>query len=291
MLASGYAHRPRESVGQSANTGRFVLAVVLLCLGTGSVAVIDWILLPRYLAARERGGAIGAMAQAPAVGKIAVAPAPTPVALAEAPAVAPTPTPPSAVAPTPAPPSKPTTAPSPPPVVAAQPVPAAAATPAPAPPVAEGDEAKPAPAAALAVAEPESDEAAAKPVERPEPDPAPVPPESSPPSPVLPNLLFANNTAWLSRASRATLAEVVRALEAQPDLRVLLKGHTDDVGEPELNFALARERARRASQWLRAHGVDARRIELHSYGSRHPLNEDPSAEGRARNRRVEIELK
>jgi outer membrane protein OmpA-like peptidoglycan-associated protein len=72
---------------------------------------------------------------------------------------------------------------------------------------------------------------------------------------------------------------------------VVLSGHTDDVGDAALNFALARERAKRASGWLKAHGVEGHRIEIHSFGSRHPLEDGSSTEGRARNRRVEIELK
>jgi outer membrane protein OmpA-like peptidoglycan-associated protein len=121
-----------------------------------------------------------------------------------------------------------------------------------------------------------------------EPEPVPA---ATPGLPSLPNLLFANNTAWLSRSSRETLAQVVSRLKAHPESQVVLSGHTDDQGSPELNRALARERALRAAKWLELHGIAADRIVTRGFGSRHPLAEDSSPEGRAHNRRVEIELR
>lgn len=289
MLASGYAHRRRETVGQPASMGRFVLAALCLCVGIAGLAVIDWVLLPRHLATRSQAAptapvapsretvAVAALAPpAPAPTVAPVPPAP-PIAQATPPVPAEVPTPP----PPPAAPPAPTELSAPPPAPATPPAPAAVHEP--------PSQAQPAPAAAIAAVPPGNQAT---------PEPAAPSKEVAPPVPdapglpeTLPNLLFANNTAWLSRGSRDTLGEVVRVLAARPDLRVVLNGHTDDVGDASLNFALARERAKRASSWLKAHGVEARRIEIHSFGSRHPLEDGSSAEGRARNRRVEVELK
>jgi outer membrane protein OmpA-like peptidoglycan-associated protein len=109
-----------------------------------------------------------------------------------------------------------------------------------------------------------------------------VPPED------FPDLLFAINTTWLSRASRETLDRVAEALARNPDRRVVLSGHTDGAGDPELNRALSRERAARASRYLRGRGVEPGRIEIRAFGAKQPVETTGPSEFRARNRRVEI---
>jgi outer membrane protein OmpA-like peptidoglycan-associated protein len=109
-----------------------------------------------------------------------------------------------------------------------------------------------------------------------------VPPED------FPDLLFAINTTWLSRPSREILDRVAEALARNPDRRVVLSGHTDGAGDPELNRALSRERAARASRYLRARGVEPGRIEMRAFGAKQPVETAGPSEFRPRNRRVEI---
>jgi|GEM_PF-1959298 len=106
----------------------------------------------------------------------------------------------------------------------------------------------------------------------------------------FPDLLFALNTTWLSRPSRETLDQVAEVLKASPDRRVVLSGHTDDMGPRDLNRALSRARARRASRYLRGRGIDAARIEIQGLGSSPPVAGEPLSAARARNRRVEIAI-
>ena len=124
----------------------------------------------------------------------------------------------------------------------------------------------------------------------PSPVPSPSPSPSSVPAPSsdFPDLLFARNTHWLSAPSRETLNRVVDSLTENPTRRVMLSGYTDDVGPQNLNHALSLSRARRASRYLQAHGIDAAHIEIQGLGPAPPVAGEPLSEARARNRRVEI---
>jgi outer membrane protein OmpA-like peptidoglycan-associated protein len=118
---------------------------------------------------------------------------------------------------------------------------------------------------------------------------APAAPALAQDSPVtFPDLLFAINATWLSRPSRETLDQVVNLLLRAPALRVVVSGHTDASGTPDINRALARARARRAGRYLRGHGIEVARIEVRSFGAERPVEAAALSTGRARNRRVEI---
>jgi outer membrane protein OmpA-like peptidoglycan-associated protein len=77
---------------------------------------------------------------------------------------------------------------------------------------------------------------------------------------------------------------------ARPELRVLLNGHTDDLGPERVNSLLSLQRARAAQRWLVRHGVDRARIEAESFGASKPLGGVIVPSARRQNRRVEIEL-
>jgi outer membrane protein OmpA-like peptidoglycan-associated protein len=235
MTEPGPAHPPGGALRHPSASARFVLAAGLLALGIGALAVMNLVLLPRYLAARQ-GPREQLLARARRVAALVSASTPAP-----SPAV----TPPAA--------PEPSSPPSP------------AAAPPPAAPV-------------LATAEPLAAEPEAN-----QPEAAAAPPSSG--NEPFPDLLFAINASWLSQASRQTLDQVAEALGQDPDRRVVLKGHTDTSGAADVNRALSRARARRAARYLRAHGVAADRIEIHSYGAARPVEGEMT---RARNRRVEI---
>jgi outer membrane protein OmpA-like peptidoglycan-associated protein len=109
--------------------------------------------------------------------------------------------------------------------------------------------------------------------------------------PTFPHLLFATNTSWLSPAAREILARLATTLAENPSRRVVLGGHTDNVGREDLNRALSVERARRCARWLEGRGIAAKRIETQGFGSTRPVAGDSLAEAEAHNRRVEIDLR
>ena len=76
-------------------------------------------------------------------------------------------------------------------------------------------------------------------------------------------------------------------------LPVQISGHTDNVGEPSANLALSKRRADAVSQWLQANASSSfpsDRIRTRAYGDGQPVASNSTADGRAKNRRVEIAL-
>ena len=76
-------------------------------------------------------------------------------------------------------------------------------------------------------------------------------------------------------------------------LAVQVNGHTDNVGSTTANLQLSRKRAEAVRAWLQANaesGFPEGRIRIRAFGDAQPLADNGSAEGRAKNRRVEIAL-
>lgn len=105
---------------------------------------------------------------------------------------------------------------------------------------------------------------------------------------VLRNLNFDSGTADITRASRRTLQEVATVLKAFAGARVMLQGHTDNIGDPTANYDLSLARANAAQAALQALGVDAARLSTAGFGADRPLQPNDTPEGRALNRRTEL---
>lgn len=80
-------------------------------------------------------------------------------------------------------------------------------------------------------------------------------------------------------------------LEQKVEQKLLVVGFTDNQGETRQNFGLGRERAAFVKDALVEMGFDKRRIMTDSQGENNPIATNETEEGRARNRRVEVELK
>ncbi len=119
----------------------------------------------------------------------------------------------------------------------------------------------------------------------------PQQPQIEPLPPSWPRLQFGPNKAWLSAKARETLADLAAQLRQNPQLHVVLVGHTDDAGPADLNQALSLDRARRARAWLLARGAAPAQLTVRALGSSQPLVMDRSAQARAQNRRVEITVR
>lgn len=99
---------------------------------------------------------------------------------------------------------------------------------------------------------------------------------------------FAVGQAALRAEARAHLSRVVDFVQAASGAEVLIEGHTDDRGSANLNQALSQRRAEAVRQALIEEGVDPGRLTAMGLGKDQPAADNASAEGRARNRRVEI---
>ncbi len=103
-------------------------------------------------------------------------------------------------------------------------------------------------------------------------------------------VFFDFDKAELKEESFPELDRLVELLRAYPNLRVLIEGHTDDVGTDEYNDRLSQRRADAVKQYLVQNGIAAQRIETKGWGRRKPLVRGTTEEARAQNRRVEIQL-
>ncbi len=99
---------------------------------------------------------------------------------------------------------------------------------------------------------------------------------------------FNTNEATLKPESTETLAEIVKALNADPALRLYVVGHTDDVGTLEYNNDLSMRRARSVVEALVTSGIDSQRLTPIGVGPVAPIGSNDNDEGRALNRRVEL---
>lgn len=102
-------------------------------------------------------------------------------------------------------------------------------------------------------------------------------------------ILFATGKAEVQPESRPVLKEIASMLKQHGDLKILIEGHTDNVGVAASNLALSDARAAAVKAALvAAHGVDAARITTKGFGDTKPSVPNATAAGRAQNRRVEI---
>lgn len=104
----------------------------------------------------------------------------------------------------------------------------------------------------------------------------------------LGDVFFAAGQAELAVAARDNLGAVLDVLARHPDKAVKIEGHTDSSGPDDANLALSERRARSVREALVAQGADPSRISAGGYGESQPIASNDTAEGRARNRRVEI---
>lgn len=104
-------------------------------------------------------------------------------------------------------------------------------------------------------------------------------------------LEFNTGSAELSATSAAMLRGVPNLLNGCPDgVRVHVAGHTDNVGDPNMNLRLSRRRAATVVDVLVNAGVAADQVVSHGYGETKPLGDNASDEGRSQNRRIDLAL-
>ena len=102
------------------------------------------------------------------------------------------------------------------------------------------------------------------------------------------NFRFEFNKVDLTEANKNSLNELVDLLHDDPNLRVEIIGHTDDVGSREFNQKLSERRALVVRNYLMSQGIEVSRTKLLGYGEDRPIVPNNSASNRALNRRVEF---
>ncbi len=84
------------------------------------------------------------------------------------------------------------------------------------------------------------------------------------------------------------LDRFAEGLRNNPNTDVRIIGHTDNTGSDAINNPLSLDRAASTRNYLTGRGVDGRRIAIEGMGERQPIATNDTAQGRSRNRRVEI---
>ncbi|MBI2722324.1 MAG: OmpA family protein [Bacteroidetes bacterium] len=103
-------------------------------------------------------------------------------------------------------------------------------------------------------------------------------------------ILYDVNSAELKQTATDNIAELSKVLKKYPDTEILIEGHTDNTGEDKYNQKLSVKRAESVSTYLKAQSIPSSRITTTGYGATQPIESNETAEGKAKNRRVDIAI-
>lgn len=106
----------------------------------------------------------------------------------------------------------------------------------------------------------------------------------------LKNVLFYQGTPYMIEGSERELDLIVEMMNDNPEIKILLKGHTDNQGDPVLNVRLSEGRVKSVKKYLTDKGISAYRIKGIGYGGNAPIASNAEEETRKLNRRVEFEV-
>jgi adhesin transport system outer membrane protein len=123
----------------------------------------------------------------------------------------------------------------------------------------------------------------------------PAAPASRPAAPVMSITLSADayfdfDKAILKPEGKSRLNEFTQQLKGREQDMLLTVGHTDSIGTDAYNDRLSLARAQSVRDYLVSVGIAAQRIKIEGRGEREPVADNKTAEGRAKNRRVEIKV-
>lgn len=104
----------------------------------------------------------------------------------------------------------------------------------------------------------------------------------------LGDVLFTTGSAELQGGASNRLNKLVNFLNQYPERRVLIEGHTDNVGNADYNQGLSQRRADSVRSYLTQQGIGSQRLTASGMGLNRPIAGNDSAAGRQQNRRVEI---
>jgi OOP family OmpA-OmpF porin len=99
---------------------------------------------------------------------------------------------------------------------------------------------------------------------------------------------FDTGKSTIKPESEQVLSEIAKLLTNNPDWKLGVEGHTDNVGSKAANQMLSQQRAAAVVAWLVSHGIDKARLSAQGVGDARPVADNSSEEGRAKNRRVEL---
>lgn len=104
------------------------------------------------------------------------------------------------------------------------------------------------------------------------------------------NLEFETGTSKIKESSLVSLTELAELLIVKTEYKLNINGFTDNVGKPASNLKLSQTRANAVKEFLTSKGLASARLTAKGFGSKNPVANNKTAEGRAKNRRVEFKI-
>jgi len=106
----------------------------------------------------------------------------------------------------------------------------------------------------------------------------------------LDGVQFKSGSNILVNSSYEKLDKVVEVMNSHDEFKLEISGYTDNTGNANSNLELSKKRAHAAEKYIISKGIDASRITAEGYGIANPIADNNTAEGRAKNRRVEFKI-
>jgi OOP family OmpA-OmpF porin len=107
---------------------------------------------------------------------------------------------------------------------------------------------------------------------------------------ILDDVLFDFDKSTIKPEAAKILDRLVAFMNENKSSKVALSGHTDNVGTEAYNMGLSNRRWMSVRDYVVKKGVDSTRISGQGFGESKPIADNKTAEGRAKNRRVEIKV-
>ncbi|WP_298539888.1 OmpA family protein [uncultured Aquimarina sp.] len=101
-------------------------------------------------------------------------------------------------------------------------------------------------------------------------------------------IYFETNKHNINAKSKETLNKLIGVFKDFPDTNIIVDGHTDSSGDDAYNMELSRKRANSVTDYLISQGINKSRLTTYYHGETLPKYDNATAEGRAKNRRVEF---
>ena len=104
------------------------------------------------------------------------------------------------------------------------------------------------------------------------------------------DILFTTGSAELSSAAKQTLTDLNTVLKKYPENIIQVQGHTDSSGSLAFNQTLSEKRAKAVYDYILANGLQTDSLTYVGFGPNQPIASNDTAEGKAKNRRVELKI-
>jgi len=107
---------------------------------------------------------------------------------------------------------------------------------------------------------------------------------------VLRNIFFDFDKATIRPESKTELENLIKLMNDNPNIKIEISGHTDNIGSASYNQKLSESRAKAVVDYLIEHGIERSRLSYMGYGFEKPIASNDTEEGRQLNRRVEFKI-